>query len=78
MKIPYKTSKDYNLLKELLDKGYSIPVYMNGRLLPASLKGTFYNIGATIAISKYSPSMPFEVTCETLKIEFIEPTENKQ
>mgnify|MGYP001159030936 FL=1 len=84
--IPYKTSKDYKRLKELLDKGEKITVFF----LHKSGYGTEQKIRKT-AEKKYNEithcdgyfigpmtifpfsQKPFEYYCEKYNIEFIEP-----
>lgn len=84
--IPYKTSKDYKRLKELLDKGEKIAVFFSHK----SGYGTVHKIHK-IAEKKYDEiskfdgyfigpmtvfpfhEKPFEYYCEKYNVEFIDP-----
>ena len=74
----YKTSKDYKRLKELLDGGYKVPAVVHNTWLCMFRHGSWYLCGTFITMNAYSPSAPFDLTCERLHLEFIEPTEEVQ
>lgn len=77
--IAYKTSKDYNNLKELLDKGYEVIIikdFGGENIVTTAWKQLhFYHIGN----SKYNDGLvvggheSFGEYCSCLRVEFIVP-----
>lgn len=83
--IPYKTSKDYERLKELLDEGKEIVIFYCPRLddkkyvkctLSKKIKiwnVHLYDIGSFDIYYWHLKKKPFEDWCEMYNVEFIEP-----
>lgn len=80
----YKMSKDYKLLKELLDKGHSVLVHRgeclllmnrNGESMYAE-EGAYYGFsGGGFSVSPGVCEAHFADGCESLGIEFVEPVQ---
>lgn len=84
--IPYKTSRDYTKLKQLLDKGNELIIFCN--TIPNSVEhrncvlssriemcdnNHAYDIGSLLLYHWHLKKKPFEFWCKKFDVEFIEP-----